>query len=59
MFVLIAMYSIKVIHTLGSPAIVNKAARFLFPKTLMLVLLLMLYDYFNSYECARNLGIAA
>jgi hypothetical protein len=38
---------------------VDKAVRFLFPGILVLVLLPMWYDYFNSCVRARSLGTAA
>jgi hypothetical protein len=49
------------IRTLGFPAMlmVDKAVRFLFPGILVLVLLLMWYDCFNSSVRARSVSTAA
>jgi hypothetical protein len=46
-------------HTLGSPNEVDQALRLLFPGIQVLVLLLIVTDYFNGYTRACSFGIAA
>jgi hypothetical protein len=54
-----ATSSTMAIHTLDFSAMSTKLFGYFCPDMLVLVLLLMLIDYFNDYARARSLGIAA